>query len=353
MNESQEIKEIFLSKIGSSWLYDTLYLFIIVPMGILGTILNTISLCIFSKKDLRALSFFKYFQVYTLSSLILSFTLSFSFYLSPRYLFNVSTSYSARIFKCQITPSYIIALFLFYNNAISVLLNIERASTFTENFKKFKNMSPYSACLYLLVLCAMINLPTHFLIDVASDSEVYSALKSFENVKRFKGICLRNKNSLSSFGITATLFGFVVKGLLTLVLDIISNVLSIVYFKRYLKRKITSLQIRDLQTVSASVSHTAAQNFQLERIESMKRKQTTMTIYLTLFSIIVFAAELAANVIIYFFYKNLNVLFAFEFLIVFLTAFKQNMNFVFFYVFNTNFQRFFKNLFKRSSLSNL
>lgn len=236
---------------------------------------------------------------------------------------------------------------------MSVLLNIERASSFTEHFKKFKNISPYSACLYLLILCAMINLPTHFLIDIASDSEVYSALKSFENVKLFKGICLRNKNSLSSFGITATLFGFFVKGLLTLLLDIISNVLSIVYFKRYLKRKLASLQIRELQTVSASVSHTAAQNFQLERIESMKRKQTTMTIYLTLFSIVVYAVELAANVIIYFFYKNLNVLFAFEFIIVFLTAFKQNMNFLFFYMFNTNFQHYFKKFFRRSSLANL
>lgn len=341
-SEINEIKEIFLSKIGSTWIYDTLYLCLIVPMGAIGVILNSISLFIFLKRNLRHLSFFKYFQVYTLISIILSATVCCTFFLSPRYFFKLSTSYSARIFKCHVTPSYVIALFLFYSNALSVLLNLERASSFTEKFKRFKTISPYNASLYLFILCVIINIPTYFLIDMATDREIKEALSSLEKAKLFKGICLRNKNSLSMFGVIATLFGFVIKGLITLILDLISNVISMVYFKKYLKRKMKNLHLKE----DSSNTTKKFLSGQIGRIESMRRKQTAMTIYLSLFSIVVYAGELSANLIVFFYSMNTRVLFAVEFVIFFLIGFKQIMNFLFFYIFNTNFQQYLKSIFR-------
>ncbi len=73
----------------------------------------------------------------------------------------------------------------------------------------------------------------------------------------------------------------------------------------------------------------------------MKRKQSYMTIYLTLFSVFVYLVEFSANLIIFIYPQNQNLLNAIKFLICFLIVFKQIMNFVFFYTFNSNFRQSF------------
>ena len=100
---------------------------------------------------------------------------------------------------------------------------------------------------------------------------------------------------------------------------------------RYMKAKFQLL-------VMAPKSH-------LKNLESMKRKQSIMTIYLTVFSAVVYLVEFSANLIIFFYPKDPTLLYAIEFAICFLIVFKQIMNFVFFYSFNTNFKNFFKNTF--------
>jgi hypothetical protein len=336
---SNDLKEIFLSKIGSTLLYDSLYLFLIVPMSVIGTILNIISLIIFFRKNMRNLSFYKYYQIYAINSLILSFTLSLNFLHSPRFFFDLSISRAARIFKCLIELSYVLPLALFYSNAMNILLNIERATCFTTKFKYFKNTSPYLICFWLLLICTIVNMPAYFLIRPASDKEINDALTNLTG--SFKSLCLRNNNILKDtiFGIVITLFGIIIKGLFTLIIDIASNFISIYYFKKYLQKKIISFNLNNELLTSI---------IQMKRMESMKRKQTMMTIYLTTFSIIISIVELSANVIIFFFSKNFTLLYVIEFLVCFLIAFKQIMNFFFYYWFNSNFKIFLNKVFKIS-----
>ena len=229
---TNETKEIFLENLGSTWLYDSSYLFLIVPLGLIGAVLNCISFFVFLKKDLRCLHLYQYFQVYALTSVVLSLVLSGSFLHSPRFLFELSISKSARVYKCLIEASYVLPLCLFYSNALNILLNIERASSFTEKLKYFKNVSPYSACFCLFVVCVVINLPMYFLIDTAPDAYVYEAVSVREKALQFRGICTRNRSSLGLFGLIATWFSFVAKELIAFSFDIASNVVSIVCFKR-------------------------------------------------------------------------------------------------------------------------
>jgi len=108
-NQTELIKSIFYMIVGSTWTLDSLYLFLVTPMGLLGLMLNAVSFGIFISKQFRSHTLFKYLQVYTFNSMILSATLSCSFLISPRYLFDLSTSLSARIFKCYLVPSGIIS----------------------------------------------------------------------------------------------------------------------------------------------------------------------------------------------------------------------------------------------------
>lgn len=322
-NNTELIKEIFLRVIGSSWLYDSMYLFIITPMGILGTILNLISLKIFTRKEFHKMAIFKYFKIYVLNSLILSATLSCAFFMSPRHLFAVSTSYSARIYKCLLLPSYVLALFLFFGNSMGVLVNLERISNFSPAFKRFKTISPYLSCLILLLICIIFNLPTYFLITPSTDKDVSDALLSYENVIKFKGVCLRNPISLTLWGKVISIFGYSVKGVLVLVLDIISNSISIYYLRDYFVKK------RNLAGNSAVL---------VDRAETSKLNHTYMTLFLTLFAIVMHLIIFAADLVIFFFSSNTAYLFAFTFVTFFITAFKQIINFVFFYLFNRKFR---------------
>ncbi len=114
-NETGLIKSIYYLIVGSTWRYDSIYLFLITPMGLLGVLFNSVSFGIFISKKFRNQALFKYLQVYTFNSLILSATFSGSFLISPRYLFDLSHSISARIFKCYLVPSVIVSLIFYYN----------------------------------------------------------------------------------------------------------------------------------------------------------------------------------------------------------------------------------------------
>ena len=63
-NQTIDFKTLFLKNIRSSWTIDSLILYILVPMGILGTILNSISLIIFITK-FKNTNLFIYLKVNT------------------------------------------------------------------------------------------------------------------------------------------------------------------------------------------------------------------------------------------------------------------------------------------------
>lgn len=332
-NSIEQIKELIFKRVGSSWLYDSLYLFLITPIGIISSLLNAISLIIFFKKEFRSIKIYKYYQVYTFNNLLISSILSCFFFFTPRYLFTTSLSYNGRIFKCLVIPSYGMALFFFYGNAMGILLNMERASNYCNKYKHFKQTQPYVYCLILFIICFIINMPTCILIKMATDEDIQYALTSIDNAKLFKGICLRNPISLTILGKIVTIFGYAVKGLLTLCFDIGSNLLSMIAYKQFINAKMRTL------------NPTAANDTQTKMIELKKKKQTFMTFYLTVFSIFVHSVEFAADIIIFFYSSDPRYLFGFSFFIIFVIALKQTVNFVFFYVFNKNFRNCFKNLF--------
>lgn len=85
MNNLQ-LNENFYIKYGSTWTIDSIYLFIISPIGFIGFILNILSLIvIFKINDNSAL--YKYLKVYCLISIVICFLAIFTFYVySPRYI---------------------------------------------------------------------------------------------------------------------------------------------------------------------------------------------------------------------------------------------------------------------------
>lgn len=54
--------EIFLTSIGSSWIIDSCYLFVIAPLGLLAFFSNLISFLVFLKAEFQNLGLFSYLR---------------------------------------------------------------------------------------------------------------------------------------------------------------------------------------------------------------------------------------------------------------------------------------------------
>ena len=54
--------ELFLDSIGSSWFIDSLYLFVITPLGLFSFITNLISYLVFLNKEFGSITLFSYLR---------------------------------------------------------------------------------------------------------------------------------------------------------------------------------------------------------------------------------------------------------------------------------------------------
>ena len=147
---AEELKEILLSQMLKTWLLEKFYLYLIIPMGVIGSVLNLLSLLVFLNKKLRNVALFKYMAVYSLTSLILAFSHSlnsdlgiFFFYFTANTFYDLALSINGRIFSCYIINSVILFSF-FYGNVLDIFINLERALNFTNKHEKLKNTSPES-----------------------------------------------------------------------------------------------------------------------------------------------------------------------------------------------------------------
>lgn len=321
-NQTELIKTIYYMIVGSTWTYDSIYLFLVTPMGILGILFNGISFGIFTLNKFRNQALFKYLRVFTFNSLILSITFSCSFLISPRYFFDLSHSLIARVFKCYIVPSVVVSLIFYFNNALDVLINIQIAAVYTNRLDRFKSINPYILCAVVFTICFVVNSPNYLLISISTDEQVNEGLSSFANILKFKGLCLRNPIYLTTYGTAITMLGFAVKELLTLCLEIVSSLASIHCMRMYYKRN------RNLtgQTVNRQ-----------ELISKGEMKKTIMALVLTMFSILLHCFAFSAVCII-FFVPNI-VAFEYTLLIYVFISFKQLINFPLFYLFNRKFRK--------------
>lgn len=312
-NDSINFYELLLQNSISSRFKDSFFLFLIVPLCILGFFLNGISLIIFFKKAFDNLSLFQYLKVYTANSLILILLGIFT----PNYF---SFSYNVRIFKCLIISSFSPMLYCF-GYTLDTFINIERALCYSKKFAKFKLLTPYKVCLIAFILVLLINLPTFFIYGITDDKDLT------------KELCYRTEFSLSSFGKIILVMAFILQGPLLLAAVIASNLFSILSFRDFIKKKSLNLN-----------SNTNLNEIQLKRlrkIETYERNLLFMTVYLTGFSFLSHIFQFISQIMLYIF-TSIDIFAYFEFCFLFVALLKHTVNFVFYFCFNKKFRKYFK-----------
>jgi hypothetical protein len=361
MNKSLIAYEVFLNQIGSTWMLDSLYLFLITPLSIFGVLLNIftlVGLCKTSNNGSnRSIAYFQYLKVYTLNSIIVCGLLALSFCSRSQRYISFSYSYLSRFYRCKIT--YSLYAFYFYGNILAILIKFERLSML--HLKTFFKQKPYTLSFILFIVAFSISFPTFFVYHVKSDVDFEDALLNRDN-KSFSFVyCGRNPFYETLNGKIIFLTINIIRSFITLVIEIIVSTFFIISHRKFFHTKHRLLNVNNnsfnnidetlrLNNLSRTNLNTDKKSLNFKHggskyIDNLNRKITLMTIFLSLISILGLIGSFL--VVIIFLIINNGFIFHFVVFVNVLTViFIYILNFFLLYAFNCNFRNYFKSFFQ-------
>ena len=327
----QIIDDNFYVQMGSTWILDSIYLIVIIPLGVIGLISNIFNFYVIFRINVN-ISTYKYLKVYCLNSSLIGFISIFTFYGNFTIRFTgIKTDLFARIYRCFIV-NYVATSLYFYGNMLDIVIVIDRLSIFVNFFKKLSKINPLNISMFLAIICFTINLPTFFRFRLKSDEEIlYDFTESSIN------------SSYLAFGICGSWYlhdniiivglNIIGRDLLTLCLEIIFSIMSIFYFNKF-KEKKKSIKINYVNANDKKTTEKAEDN-----------RLSVMTRFLLIISLI---THIAACIAFFFFFTSERLILHFFIMIAnFSVVAKHSVNFFIFYYFNKKFRTIFFSLFKK------
>lgn len=305
----------------TTWLIDTLYLFLIVPLASLGVLSKIISFVVFNRKEFKKNSHYTYLKIYALICLFIDFHLILFISHLPYYLFDLSISEFARVFRCLMVPSYGLKLLAFVSNSMDIVLNLERASNFNINLKFFKKLSPYLVCFILCLICFLINFPSSYLLRI---SDAYELFSKFE-------FCQKTEFSQSLIGYSISITIFLIEGPLLLILVVLSSFLAHFSMKSYFSNKTESIIINESSSMT-------------KKINNLEKRITFITILITFFSFCFHLILFNLNVCFFILNVDKSIYIFLHFVIILVLAIKSSCLVLVFFL-NKQFKKGFKKLF--------
>ena len=93
------------------------------------------------------------------------------FLYTPYILFDLSISKLGRIYTCNIIY-WILALFFFYGNCLEIIMNLERALSYSSGYQKIKQISPLLICFIFFIICLVIHIPSDLVTTYTPDDQL-------------------------------------------------------------------------------------------------------------------------------------------------------------------------------------
>ena len=229
---SPEQMQLFFAKIHSSWLLDSLYLFVLTPLSAVSIVLNMLSfatlstICAATSTNNDHKATYQYLRVHSLNNMLGSLVALFSFVsFSPRY-FAFALGLAARYYRCVVLIAAATTVY-FFKNVLDMVIALERLSLLVTWLRRFRTKSPQLLCLGVFVACALVNSPSNFIAQPKSDADFFNITTDLypycEQLVFFK----------SSLGKSITLGLFVVRDLMPIVVEITFSVLAVQQLHRF------------------------------------------------------------------------------------------------------------------------
>ena len=352
----QDYDEKFYLVIGSTWVYDSIYLFFISPWYLINVLMNLFSYYVLTRIKLnrKTRKFYIYLKIYVLDCALMSLigsTLFVSY--SSRY-FRFSLSFVARIFRCQIYNS-VVTLLYYYSNILDILITIERLSQFMlRPNTSFNKSSPYKACFVAFIFCLILNSPAFLWNDIISDYEFYNGARDLANIESFS-YCGRSEFIKSNFGSISSLLMIIIRDFLTVIFEIILNIYSIYYYRKFLQRKNQLVHHGQIASVVLDHDRGGQNNHHAKEHERLTTSDVNlflMTIYLSLVSVFFHSFTGISFFFVIYFKSNYFLTYSFFLSCLVFSCVKFFFNLIVFYLFNNKFRKEFKMIFGLKEESN-
>ena len=350
--------ERFYMVIGSNWTFDSIYLFLISPWSFLNFLLNIISFYILHqiKENSKSARLYTYLKVYIADCALMCFLGSFIFCTySPRY-FSFALGIIGRIFRCEIFNS-VTTLLYFYSNILDIFITFERLSQLSLNSKSYINkISPFKLCVIGFIGCLIFNSPSFFWNYIQSDEEFYGGARDLANLEKFS-YCGRTDFIKSNLGSILSLLMIIIRDFITLIFEIIFDILSILYYRQFLRKK-NQIGIGQISSIVLNREKTKANNKTnninnnnikginqiMNRVSMSDMNLFSMTITLSVISSTSHLMTASTTFFLIFFKTNYQSTYLIFLLSAIVNTIKYFSNFFILYFFNKKFQYLFKKI---------
>jgi hypothetical protein len=356
-NETVNFWEKLMFQIGSTWTLDSLYLFFNTTLGLLGVVLNILSLFILFRVKQKQ-TFYKYMKIYTLNGvLVCLFAFMFSFSRAPRYL-SFAFSLGPSLIRCYL--SICIFIMLQFGNAINICILFERISNFSPRLEKYFKQKPFILAAISFIISFLLNLPAFFVYEIRHEYDFEEALQSSEKLQLFP-FCKRTAFSLSIYGKVFVFSLALIKDFLYLFFEIILTFISLIYLRKFFLKKqmISSSKISAIKlkyqfssnqtqssssgpafkTLSKMIVSTANSSKTFSSFTKTNRSISIMSIIVALLSVVSNISSFATSAT-FIFTANSILFHHFSFIINITAIFRYLSNFFILLIFNKNFNDF-------------
>lgn len=283
-NQTNLLKYEWIQVSGIVYSIDTLYIHVLAPISLVGLILNFVCLKILNKKEFSLNQLFSYLKLYVVCSLILCFGISLAFICTTNHAFEFTKTYAARFIGCYILIP-VVTITYTYSSILDILITLERLYSFLPQLKFIKAKLKWKpVSLISLIGCIIINIP--FLISFKptfigsneSNGYYYAGVSEF---------------SQSYYGKAINGVVFLVRDMLTFIVDLILNIVLMILFKRHLnKRKLIINHLNDLVRLTTDETNSQAMNRlnndRLLQIDSLNKADINLTLMAILLSVVMF-----------------------------------------------------------------
>lgn len=316
-------KQYWAERFRSYSLIDTLYIFILTPLSLIGIFSCILSFQILKKKCFNS-TIYTYFRVYLINSITICIIFSIKGSILSEH------SYLTRLFDLRMLLP-IFAMVYYLNSLLDVYLSLKRLSYFLPKLKIIRKLNPYLVSSVLLTISIFMN-SAYSLTYMPGVKEV-----QLDSNTKYKIYFVKlSKFGASKLGKLNAYLIYVSRDLLTSIVVVFLNALTILFLKKHLKQNFTFLRIEKNSL----------------RIKEINKSITNMVLVMSFVSSI----EHVIVFISYFYFAfsdDLYISTLFNFISCISIVLKQISNFFIFLAFNDLFRNKLKQMFyiKRHTLN--
>ena len=265
---------------GSTPLLNALFYYLLTPISILGVFLNLLSFYILCKSKFPNLALYSFLRVYVIESFILNFFLSLFFIPNSYGTISFANSYPSAFYMAYIYTPFL-NVFVLFGSFLDICISLDRIFMFYPKLDIFSKFSHYKICLFLLVLSLVIcsqyffnSYPTY--MDVNLNSTQVLRLYNWESTSFSQSLLAQALNYTN----------YVLRDIVLLIVEIVLNVMSILFLKKHLAKKTNVLETKRHSKpaeISESLNKAHALNTNVNKAE---QNATKMVVFICTLSVL-------------------------------------------------------------------